>query len=214
MTADGERAAIVSAESATFLAVADTFAGLCDRITGDRWDLPGLGEWDVRALVGHTLRAVTTVTAYLEEPGPDAVTCRSAGEYLVRVRALGDAGARAVAERGHDAGRRLGPDPAATVRAAITRAREVLRAVRGDPVISTVAGGMHLGDYLPTRTFELTVHGLDIAAATGMPFSPSEAALRSALHTAVAAAAGTSGAVALLRHLLGRPGGGFEPLFG
>ena len=30
-------------------------------LVGDRWDRPGLGEWDVRALVGHTSRALLTV---------------------------------------------------------------------------------------------------------------------------------------------------------
>ena len=38
-----------------------------------------------------------------------------------------------------------------------------------DPVISTIFGGMRLSDYLPTRTFELVVHGLDIARAAQLP---------------------------------------------
>ena len=33
----------------------------------------------------------------------------------------------------------------------------------------TIVGGMRVAAYLPTRTFELCVHGLDIAAATGIP---------------------------------------------
>jgi hypothetical protein len=35
----------------------------------------------------------------------------------------------------------------------------------GNPLITTAAGGMHLEAYLPTRSFELVVHSLDIAAA-------------------------------------------------
>ena len=30
----------------------------------DRWDQPGLGEWDVRALVGHTSRSLLTLETY------------------------------------------------------------------------------------------------------------------------------------------------------
>ncbi len=37
-------------------------------LVGDRWDRPGLGEWDVRALVGHTSRSLLTVEAYLARP--------------------------------------------------------------------------------------------------------------------------------------------------
>jgi len=37
-------------------------------IVGDRWDRPGLGEWDVRSLVGHTSRALLTVETYLARP--------------------------------------------------------------------------------------------------------------------------------------------------
>jgi hypothetical protein len=30
-------------------------------LVGDRWDQPALGEWDVRALIGHTSRSLVTV---------------------------------------------------------------------------------------------------------------------------------------------------------
>ena len=30
-------------------------------LVSDRWDQPALGEWDVRALVGHTSRALVMV---------------------------------------------------------------------------------------------------------------------------------------------------------
>ena len=33
-----------------------------------RWDAPGLGEWDVRSLVGHTSRSLLTVETYLGRP--------------------------------------------------------------------------------------------------------------------------------------------------
>ena len=43
--------------------------------------------------------------------------------------------------------------------------------------MTTIAGGMRLGDYLPTRTFELAVHTADLATALGEPLDvPSTAA--------------------------------------
>ena len=39
----------------------------------------------------------------------------------------------------------------------------------GTELVTTIAGGMRLADYLPTRTFELVVHGLDLARALGEP---------------------------------------------
>lgn len=35
-------------------------------IPADAWDGPGLGEWDLRALVGHTSRSLITVSTYLK----------------------------------------------------------------------------------------------------------------------------------------------------
>jgi len=198
-----------------FLQAADMFAAAVEQVRDDQWDQPGLGEWDVRALVGHTLRAVTTVSSYLAQPAPDSVACGSAGEYFVRVRTLPAADDRAVADRGHQAGRDLGPDPLATVRAGIARASERLAQLDGaDPVLPTVAGGMRLSDYLPTRTFELLAHSNDLAAATGAVLVVPLEVGESALQTAVAAMARLGDGNALLLHLLGRPGGEHRPMFG
>jgi hypothetical protein len=54
---------------------------------GDRWDAPGLGEWDVRALVGHTSRAMLTVEAYLAKPA-EQVDMLSAPLYYRATRSL------------------------------------------------------------------------------------------------------------------------------
>jgi hypothetical protein len=48
---------------------------------GDRWEKPGLGEWDVRSLVGHTSRSFVTVEAYLAKP-PEQVDIESAPPWL------------------------------------------------------------------------------------------------------------------------------------
>ena len=196
-----------------FLEAADMFAGFCARIRDDDWVRPALGEWDVRALVGHTLRAVTTVSTYLSQPRPHHVVCGSPGEYFALARTVPAADDRAVAERGRQAGRDLGDDPLTTVRAAVDRTREDLAASEGDPVVATVVGGMRLRVYLPTRTFELFAHTLDLAAATGLDLDPPVTVVESAVATAAAAAARTGDGVALFRHLLGRPGGAHHPLF-
>ena len=61
-------------------AFADAAAWFVDTaaLVGDRWHRPGLGEWDVRALVGHTNRSFLTVETYLARL-PAAVAGTSSG---------------------------------------------------------------------------------------------------------------------------------------
>jgi len=163
--------------------------------------------------VGHTLRAVTTVATYLDQPVPEEIVCEGAGAYFVAARSIAGADDRAVADRGHQAGRDLGPEPMTTVRQAVERTRSALAATSDDRVVATVVGGMRLADYLPTRTFELLAHTLDLADATGLEVAPPPEVVASAVCTAAAAAAASGDGVALFRHLLGRPGGSYHPLF-
>ena len=71
-------------------------------------------------------------------------------------------------ERGRQAGLALGDDPAPHVAALAARVREKLAAYDAAYLLTTIAGGMRLDEYLRTRTFELVVHGLDIGAVTGI----------------------------------------------
>jgi len=144
----------------TFEEAARTFVNLVQRIPQGRWDGPGLGEWNLRALVGHTSRSLVTVETYLgqpveteEVPGPAA--------YYVGIAGIDHAG---VVGRGVAAGQALGENPAQFV---ADLAERVLAQVdnAGNPLIHTAAGGMYLESYLSTRTLELVVHSLDIAAA-------------------------------------------------
>ncbi|WP_322767216.1 maleylpyruvate isomerase family mycothiol-dependent enzyme, partial [Frankia sp. Cr1] len=163
-----------SAETrARFDHAASAFASLVAGITDDRWAAPALGEWSVRDLVGHGSRALSTVATYLGTPSPPAdvdagtgVDCVDAVGYYLAVRGgLGDPAA--VTQRGRDAGAALGDDPSGAVTTLATRVRQLVRESPDDAVVTTPVGAMRLVDYLPTRTFELTVHTLDLARVLG-----------------------------------------------
>jgi len=151
----------------TFALAAVGFSELVARLPTDGWEGPGLGEWDLRALVGHASRALVTVETYLEQPA-DHEQLSTPEAYFVAAVSPGSGGdPTAVAERGRQAGAALGEDPRRFVGELTER---VLSRVQGveDPVIATLLGGMRLSAYLPTRTFELVVHSADIAASAGV----------------------------------------------
>src|SRR3954449_9701722 len=148
-----------------FTDAADRFVRTVE-LVGDRWDEPGLGEWDVRALVGHTGRSFLTAETYLGRPA-DVIDVGSAAEYYRATRAA--ATAPEVAARGRDAGVALGPEPTAAVAETAARVLRLLDGLDGTELVTTIAGGMRLEDYLPTRTFELAVHTADVATALGLP---------------------------------------------
>ncbi len=138
------------------------------------WSRPALGAWDVQALVGHTSRALSTVDTYLVNGG-GAPQLDDPIEYFLAVlpdpsdperRARMDA---AVAERGQQAGAELGEHPAEAVTQLAERVVALVRARAADAPVATPAGTMTLASYLPTRSFELTVHTLDLTRAVQLP---------------------------------------------
>jgi uncharacterized protein (TIGR03083 family) len=151
----------------------DYFVATVARVPADGWDRPGLGEWSVRALVGHTSRALLTIETYLtasaarvDVPGPV--------EYFLVGLATADHGA--IAERGRQAGAALGDDPAEAVRALAERVVARVQRAADTDLVGTPVGGMTLIAYLPTRVFELAIHTLDLATALGVAGSLPEAA--------------------------------------
>jgi uncharacterized protein (TIGR03083 family) len=144
----------------TFAEAARTFADLVHRIPEGRWDGPGVGEWNLRALVGHTSRSLVTVETYLGQP-VETEEVPTPAAYYVAIAGVDHA---AVAGRGVEAGRVLGENPAQFVEALTHRVIAQVESA-GNPLMTTWAGGMRLENYLPTRTFELMVHSFDIAAA-------------------------------------------------
>jgi uncharacterized protein (TIGR03083 family) len=168
---------------------------------GDRWDLPGLGEWDVRALVGHTSRSFVTVETYLARPAA-AVELGSTGDYYRATREL--ARGAEVAARGRDAGAALGDDPVAALTELAARVTALVERCTGAELVTTIAGGMRLADYLPTRTFELVVHTCDLATALGRPLDVPPSAAAQALRLVADLAAGDGLAGPLLLATTGR----------
>jgi uncharacterized protein (TIGR03083 family) len=172
-------------------------------LVGDRWAEPGLGEWDVRALVGHTSRSLLTVEAYLARPAQTA-EIPSAADYFRATRAM--AAGPAVAQRGRDAGDALGDDPASAVAEIAARVVPLVDAQDGGTLLTTIAGGMRLEDYLPTRTFELAVHTSDLARALDEPLDVPATSAVQALRLVTELAAGDGRAGPLLLAATGRTG--------
>jgi uncharacterized protein (TIGR03083 family) len=165
-------------------------------LVGDRWGLPGLGEWDVRALVGHTSRSFLTVESYLAQPAA-AVEIASPVAYYRATSAM--SAGPGVAERGRAAGAALGDAPAVEVAAIAERVLRLVARRDGTELLTTLAGGMRLADYLPTRTFELAVHTADLAVALGVPADvpPTAAAESLRLVADLAVAGGKAGPLLL-----------------
>jgi uncharacterized protein (TIGR03083 family) len=151
------------------------FVDLVGQVRGD-WDRPGLGRWDLRALVGHTARALVTVSTYLDRPAETEVL----GSPAAYLGGAGRSDAEAVFTRGVAAGADLGDDPYGWVSATAERAVGRVRDADPDTLVETIGGGMRLRSYLPTRTFELVVHSADVAAALGLDPDVPPAALREA----------------------------------
>jgi uncharacterized protein (TIGR03083 family) len=176
---------------AVFLSAADSYVALVGRIPLADLDGPGLGDWDLRALVGHTSRSLVTVETYLDRPA-ESIAVPDAAAYYTAIANAGGANTSAVTERGREAGAALGDDPTGYVSALRERVATLLPAYADDYLLVTIAGGMRLDEYLRTRIFELVVHGLDIAAATGLDpaFDPDALADATTLAAEVATRSG------------------------
>ena len=167
---------------------------------GDRWEQPGLGEWDVRALVGHTSRSFVTVETYLAQP-PDRVEIDSAAGYYLAAR---EVAGPSVAHRGIEAGRALGDDPVAALHDMADRVLTLVAGCSGEELLTSIVGGMRLADYLPTRTFEIAVHTTDLAAALGCPAEVPASAAAETLAVLGRVAAADGRAADILLALTGR----------
>lgn len=148
-------------------AVLDQFGSLAAAVA----DLPGtafasptrLGDWRVAELVAHLTSNVEAMPNYLAQPAPPR-----ADVELVRYYAGARAAASGVAERARAAAAASAPAQLKlALRQAVDRAGPALTAADPDRLIATRPGALTLAEFLITRCVEGTVHGLDLAAATG-----------------------------------------------
>jgi hypothetical protein len=70
-----------------------------------------------------------------------------------------------IAQRARDAVATLGDDPKAKVAADSATAIAVIGRTPPDATVGSPMGTMSLSEYLPSRTAELTIHGLDLVRA-------------------------------------------------
>lgn len=179
------------------------FLATAAAIAPDQWSRPSLGQWSVRDLVGHTSRALATVAIYGDQPAARVDVEVPAGYFLIMLHGSRTT-AQEILERGRAAGADLGDDPVAAIRDLVDRILPRVAAMGDDDLLGTPAGGMRLREYLPTRTFELTVHTLDLAAAIGRPADPPDDALQLSLAIAGELAVGRGSGATLLQALTGR----------
>ncbi len=157
-----------------------SFIEVLEQVRPEQWDLPALGEWNVRELAGHTARSLAAVIEFAATTAEEVAVDSPAAYYRAALSAPGIN--QQVAERGHAAGAALGPDPLAVVRPAAERALATLGSVPDDARWTVNVGGMWAADYMPSRVMELTIHTLDLAQAIGYSVQPGREALSVVLH--------------------------------
>jgi hypothetical protein len=190
----------------TYRAAAVSYADLVGRLPIDA-DAT-FGEWSLRSLVGHTVSsAIRQVPEALATPPAEIAIASPEGYWALARSAPAGLIEAARAESDADAvetGKQLGADPAAVVGELIGRATSALAAAGDDDLVATPAGGMRVRDWLPTRTLELVVHGMDAAETAGVPFEPPAAALAETAAVLARVAAAVGDGQRVIRALTGR----------
>jgi uncharacterized protein (TIGR03083 family) len=146
---------------------AHSFLDLVAEVKVSQWAEPALGVWDVRSLVGHTARAISTVETYLLAGPAPAVTVTDAEDYYVKAFTEYTDN-DAIAARGVEAGKALNENSGAEFEATLGRALALIEKSGPDFVVTIGPIGIPLDEYLRTRVFELVVHSMDIAKATNL----------------------------------------------
>lgn len=183
---------------AAFAEATATFLHTVEHTEPHQWELPALGEWSVRELTAHTLRAFTTTETYLSaEPTVDRVMA-DATEYYRTVLADPDIH-RSVAARGRAAGATL-DDPLGESQATAQRVGALVASTADDDTVHTFAGQIGFIEHLATRVVELAVHTLDLQRATGQY----QHLHRDTVHVALSVLADLAEPTALILALTGR----------
>ena len=143
---------------------------MVDQIPAAAWDAPGLGEWTVRELLAHIRRSWTLIGTYLAEPEPPdspAGAKGTAASYFAQ--GLVDPAIHVgVLQRGREDAAELGPDPSAAMVESARIARSQVATTSPNRLIVTRIFPLPFYEFVRTRAYELTIHGLDLARATGL----------------------------------------------
>jgi hypothetical protein len=176
----------------TYRAAAVSFADLVTRLPDDLWDTTGPGGRPLRDLVEHTAdSALRQVPVVLGSTAEDLAADSPEGYW-------------AVARPAPPKPEALGDRPGDIVADLVGRATAKLANVGDADLVATPIGGMRVRDWLPTRTFELVVYGLDVAAATGIEYYLVPAVLSEATALAARIAVANGDGESVLRALTGR----------
>ena len=197
-----------------FAAATDWFVATVDAVGPTRWEDPGLGEWTLRQLVGHTSRALVTVQEYYRPscPADVSVPPETDGDPVEQAAAsfLGTHGAtqlhKDVAERGRQAGAALGPVPADTVTGLAGRVTALVRSAPEGALFVTRFGPKGFTSSLCTRMVELVIHTVDIGDACALDTDVPESAARITLAVMVETARRRGSGTEVMRALGGRAG--------
>lgn len=175
-----------------FAAAADFLVSVVGRITDSDWVRPGLGSWNVRELVAHANRGMTTVEQYLADPVDPATL---PNDYTTP---------EAVAARARASVAALGDDPRMTVRLTRDRVVPLIARTPMDATVGSPFGSTSLAAYLPSRTAELTIHSVDIGDALELTVDPPSEALAETLRHIANTAVLKGQGLEVLRALSGR----------
>lgn len=178
--------------------------GLADLVDDSQWSSPALGDWTVRELLVHASRAGSTISAYADEPAQRSLS--SAAGYYLAVLGV-DGMHEGVAERARAQAEELDEPVPDHLRRVFAEAEQTLQRTPAARVLGTLAGGITLEDYLPTRIVELVVHGIDLAGAIGVepevPREPMQVTLETLAELAVCRP-GAPDPVVVVRAMTGR----------
>ena len=176
-----------------FAAAADFLVVVVDRVTDSDWERPGLGSWNVRELVAHASRGMTTVEQYLIEPVDPATVPK---DYATP---------EAIEARARAAVAALGDDPSATVRQTRDRVVPLIARTPMDAVVGSPFGRTTLGR-VPARRVPRSSRSTASTSPTrsGSTVEPPSDALAETLRHVANVAVGSGHGRELLRALSGR----------
>jgi hypothetical protein len=138
-----------------FRAASRYFADCVAAVPAERFETKWSDEWRVLDLIAHGHRANVLPVEYHQRP-----VAVAGPEYLLPEN---------IAERARLAVSDLGDDPVAAVRAASERAVALVLSASDDARVGTPFGEQLLAIYLPSRTAELVLHGMDLETDVDVP---------------------------------------------